>query len=379
MRSFTKIITVIFMAAIITGLCRTSEAKAAGDFIPAEFQAAKPEFKLKRINSGTGVKVVIEPTERANYYTIYITNTKNIYSKYMYNNGQVDRIVKNIPANPDEKIVYKIEGLPKGSYTFKIEACIHNYRDNYMAGSENYSVEKTIKIKGAKKVPIEEKEYDFSKVKAGDIIEFGSYEQDDNMVNGTEPIEWIVLNKDSEKMLVLSKYVLDTVPFSTTPGVTWETSTIRKWLGKVFYKSAFSESEKNYIMKITNESCGFYQEHDGNATKDKVFFLSFKDVTSKEVGLCETTVYCSYDIARRCSPTKYALAQGCKNSSTVSEDYKKYYITKEEEYACCWWLRNTESSYKYASYVYYTGGVKTEISDLSSNVGVRPAMYIKLK
>lgn len=379
MRSFTKVIAVIFIAAIITGLFSTSAAKAAGDFIPDEFQAAKPEFKLKRINSGTGVKVVIEPTERANYYTIYITNTKNTYSKYMYNNGQEDRIVKNITANPDEKTVLKIEGLPKGSYTFMVEACRHDYRGMYVVGSENYSVEKTIRVKGAKKIPVEEKEYDFSKVKAGDIIKFGSYEQDDNMVNGTEPIEWIVLNRDSDKILVLSKYALDAVPFTTIPGTTWETSTIRKWLGKVFYKSAFSESEKNYIMQVTNESCGIYHEHNGNATKDKLFFLSFKDVTTKEVGLCENTIHCSYDIARRCAPTKYALTQGCKNSSTVLEDYKKDYITKEEEYACCWWLRNTESSYKYASYVYYTGGVKTEISGLLSYVGVRPAMYIKLK
>ena len=39
--------------------------------------------------------------------------------------------------------------------------------------------------------------------KPGDIIQFGSYEQDGNKENGTEDIEWIVLEKSDETIFPL--------------------------------------------------------------------------------------------------------------------------------------------------------------------------------
>ena len=45
-------------------------------------------------------------------------------------------------------------------------------------------------------------------VAVGDIIQFGHYEQDNNLDNGSEAIEWIVLDYDeaNHKVLLLSKY-----------------------------------------------------------------------------------------------------------------------------------------------------------------------------
>lgn len=40
-------------------------------------------------------------------------------------------------------------------------------------------------------------------------VTFGRYEQDNNLGNGPEPIEWIVLDSNNGEVLLLSKYGLD--------------------------------------------------------------------------------------------------------------------------------------------------------------------------
>ena len=43
----------------------------------------------------------------------------------------------------------------------------------------------------------------------GDTFEFGKYEQDNDLSNGKERIEWIILEKEDNRILAISKYVLD--------------------------------------------------------------------------------------------------------------------------------------------------------------------------
>ena len=45
--------------------------------------------------------------------------------------------------------------------------------------------------------------------KAGDHIFFGHYEQDNDLNNGPEPIEWRILEVKGDKILLLSEYILD--------------------------------------------------------------------------------------------------------------------------------------------------------------------------
>ena len=47
------------------------------------------------------------------------------------------------------------------------------------------------------------------KYSIGEILSFGAYEQDNNTSNGKEEIEWIVLDKKDDRMLVISRYALD--------------------------------------------------------------------------------------------------------------------------------------------------------------------------
>ena len=56
-------------------------------------------------------------------------------------------------------------------------------------------------------------EYEIAKIRAadvGDYVYFGAYEQDGDTSNGKEKIEWLVLDKQDNRALVLSKYAHDT-------------------------------------------------------------------------------------------------------------------------------------------------------------------------
>ncbi len=85
------------------------------------------------------------------------------------------------------------------------------------------------------------------KFDVGDEFTFGSYEQDADFDNGPEPIEWQVLDVQGSKILLISKYGLDAIPFSSDPRSTWDTSTLKKWLNSTFYETAFTANEKSYI------------------------------------------------------------------------------------------------------------------------------------
>ena len=52
------------------------------------------------------------------------------------------------------------------------------------------------------------------RVEIGNTIEFGVYEQDNNVSDGKEPLEWIVLRKDGDRVFLISKYCIDYKPYN---------------------------------------------------------------------------------------------------------------------------------------------------------------------
>ena len=118
-------------------------------------------------------------------------------------------------------------------------------------------------------------------------IQFGKYKQSYNSEKNDwneDPIEWIVLEKDSEnkRTLIISKYILDVRPItykSEEKNTTWENSNVRAWLNDEFYNSAFLEEEKNKIkeVKLVNEDNDDYMTLGGKDTMDKVFLLSISE------------------------------------------------------------------------------------------------------
>ena len=121
-----------------------------------------------------------------------------------------------------------------------------------------------------------------------EIIEFGKYQQSYNSEKNDwneDPIEWIVLEKDSEnkRALIISKYIIDVRPItykSEEKNTTWENSNIRGWLNGKFYDRAFTEEEKNKIkeVQLVNEDNDDYMTLGGRDTTDKIFLLSISEV-----------------------------------------------------------------------------------------------------
>ena len=119
----------------------------------------------------------------------------------------------------------------------------------------------------------------------GDIIEFGNYEQDNNLENGFEPVEWIALDVLEGKVLLISKYGLDMKQYNETlydvpwGRVMWESSSIRFWLNGEFYNECFSEFEREKIMKteVVNGFTKYSHIDGGSNTEDNIFLLSIDE------------------------------------------------------------------------------------------------------
>lgn len=195
-------------------------------------------------------------------------------------------------------------------------------------------------------------------VNVGEYITFGSYEQDNDTSNGKEAIEWLVLDKQGDKALVVSKYALDSKRFQDDLlYVTWSGSSIRLWMKNEFLNEAFTSDEQSKIVKTVlnpNE-----QTEVGYDNSDKVFLLSVE----------EAQKYFKSDEERICQPTQYAIEQGCQAS-----------LNKSYEGNCWWWLRSTGNiSARYAATVYIDGRVNADGNVVDrENMAVRPAMWIEL-
>lgn len=206
----------------------------------------------------------------------------------------------------------------------------------------------------------------------GETVVFGHYEQDNISANGEEEIEWIVLDVKKDKLLLISKYVLDTKKYSDT-GETgdWTTSTLREWLNSVFLAKAFTDDEQLKILESTvSESLPLRvigrqvsgkiksELYDGYSVEDKVFLLSSDEViyywTDK---VLNDFVYSQ--------PTEYAKSRGAYRSA------------RWEEGCVSWWSRsNGYSGFLYAQYEPSTDSQGDLIE--SEGYGVRPAMWIDL-
>ena len=197
----------------------------------------------------------------------------------------------------------------------------------------------------------------------GDIITFGHYEQDNNLNNGQEAIEWIVLdyNETEKKALLLSRYGLDTKPYhgyGNTNGI-WGNCFLRSWLTGKFFRAAFTAEEQQKILKtnVDNSMSQGYSEWDtngGNDTIDRIFLLSYREAIEE---------YFKDNESRTCKPTAYAIAQGASVSSSDGNGW--------------WWLRSPGFTPSQATCVGNDGAHYSE--SLSEESGcVRPALWLNL-
>ncbi len=200
---------------------------------------------------------------------------------------------------------------------------------------------------------------------AGDVVTLGTYEQDNDEANGKEPLEWRVLAKDEEKMLLITDKVIDCVPFNDEmeDEVTWEDSSIRKWLDEEFITVAFSENEAARILETSNENAENrdYGISAKENTTDRVFLLSIKETTEYLSAEEYATVTDENCIAY---PTEYAIAKD---------------IEVRNGGAVMWWLRETTSQQDGAACDDFGKRFHRGRDMDYTRTGVRPAMWVKIE
>ena len=188
---------------------------------------------------------------------------------------------------------------------------------------------------------------------------FGSYEQDGDSSNGKEPIEWLVLDRDGDKVLLLSKYALDYQSFMpfyepVTEPYTWESCSLRRWLNGTFLNAAFSADEQQRLLTTTviTSPGSLHRENGPVTTEDQVFLLSNTEVYA----------YFASEAATAAEYTAYALSENPWPGSAATPG------------PADWWLRTTDG-YDHPDGVYADGRVG-EGARAYEGEYVRPAIWI---
>lgn len=225
------------------------------------------------------------------------------YSKAaeLYNSGEYTAAQKAFEELGD----YKDSGLRVEECKEKIIENKYNEAIGNMRGG-NYSaaIELLTEVGDYKDAVQMRYKAELNMCKVGDSFQFGEYEQDKNG-DFKSPIEWKILKKEKDRILMISKYALDVKPYNTTAAnVTWEDCSLRKWLNGTFFESAFSQDEQGLIEVTSIES-----------SQDKVFLLSRTEAQS----------YFKTDEERKTKNTEY----------TVEKCGDEYYANR-----CFWWLRS---------------------------------------
>ena len=196
------------------------------------------------------------------------------------------------------------------------------------------------------------KDYDaFKNISVGSCINFGNYYFTPTIKS---PITWVVLEKRGSQALLLAKDGIDCKPYHDSNAViTWQQSSIRKWLNSEFISQAFDSDALSRIFSanVLADKNPSYSTNVGEATVDKVFLLSTQ----------EARKYFSSNNARVCNATPYATANGAMSGPAF------------------WYLRTAGNYGANVSYVDRDGAISDAGYYVNANNRVvRPAIWIDI-
>lgn len=211
-------------------------------------------------------------------------------------------------------------------------------------------------------------------VSIGDIVKFGHYEQDNNPNNGPEEIEWIVLDIQNGKALLISKYGLDARSCNSgwDKEFTWRTCTLRTWLNYNFLNTVFNKKEQSAILttsvsNIPDQGYSGWNTDGGKDTRDQIFLLSYTEA-NRYFGV---TYDDGNNIKARVQPTAYAISKGATTTDSIG------LRTENGSAAGWWWLRSPGDNPYHAACVRHDGSLKWSL-EFSDYGCVRPALWVNL-
>lgn len=187
----------------------------------------------------------------------------------------------------------------------------------------------------------------------GDVVCFGMYPQ--TKLALWEPIEWIVLKKENDRLLVVSKLCLDKAPYHKDfERVSWETCHLRRWFNGPFYQLAFTPEEQDMIpeVTVTTADSAKYKTSGGADTQDHVFALSI-----------EEAMLFDKDAARVGYTSMYHQVRGYFFGGKIN----------------CWWLRTPGVQADHVTLISNSGTIGTYGYRVDNNeYSARPAMWIQI-
>ncbi len=211
-----------------------------------------------------------------------------------------------------------------------------------------------------------------AKYAVGNYVTFGTYPQTASGTDST-PIEWLVLARDGNKALLISRYGLDAQPYNEKwTNVTWEECTLHTWLNGTFMNKAFTANEQTGILltNVDNSSSQGYSgwsTSGGNNTQDKIFLLSYAEANQ----YLDVTYADRNNMKSRVAPTAYAEKQGAYasnyNNKTADGDESRW-----------WWLRSSGRIQSNAALVYFDGSL-TYYYVTYGSACVRPALWVNIE
>lgn len=279
-----------------------------------EFELLYISFEITEIYSDyTPYEVKVDKYEKL-YDSNYFENTYN-QAKYFYQNKQYKEAIELFEKISDYK-----------DSQAQLELSIYQYEIQTIASSDTY-----------------------------DIVTFGKYEQDYNFYNGEEQLEWIVLAKEGNKVLLMTKYAIENIAYDTDTTdkiYTWEKSTLRQWLNSNFLNSSFNNNEISIIENTNIMPSQLEILSGGNITTDKVFILSADELNQ----YFQTNSYLA------CQLTDYA--------------YKLNYWWDFYAY----WVRTpAEENSEYFQYVDGDGYISDyEGIEVDEKLAIRPAIWVTI-
>lgn len=218
-------------------------------------------------------------------------------------------------------------------------------------------------------------------IRVGGKVEFGSYEQDGVTSNGKEPIMWDVVASYEDGYLLVSRYILDGMPWDDgseqesvlelKTDITYEKCSMRRWIRDSFAAEAFTEEERAMILPVSVDGDDVLAKKNNSYATDYAFIL-------REDEVMDYWGYAATDVANAaiaCAPTEYATWSGLVSDTAGNA---RYSYGNNTSAASPWALRRryTDERAKEAKIV--TVDTKGRFSNafVSEILGFRPAIYI---
>jgi len=207
---------------------------------------------------------------------------------------------------------------------------------------------------------VEEIPHAFASADIGNVLTFGDY-------------EWRILDKQDDKLLLISEHILEQRAYHPCySGTTWENSALREYLNGEFLRQFTQEDSRKIVeTKITNHDNLWYGTTGGNDTFDKIFLLSMEEA-DQYFGNSE-------DYLNK-SRKKYSKGTWIADDSgwILANSHDSSRAAKHKGANTFWWLRTPGYSDCTVAYVSTTGNIAVNGDRICIfRGGMRPALWMR--